>query len=269
MAKNEILKVIKIQQIKDSPYQGRFLTAETAPEEQDNGAEIQSLANSISRSGLMQPVVVRETGAGKYELIDGHRRIAAYKQLGLGNIKAIVKPYDERQAQVFAIVGNLQRKNLSTIEMAVTFQKVLDAGVFKDKKELSESVGKDETYVGDVLNTLKMDDRIVADLAKTNAIKDVRMLRLIRNIEPVDDTQTSYRQWALYMKVIKEKLTRPQVARLIKDAHSKKPREKKYEIRRGARHISIKLKTGKLTPDQLERINKILEEKMQDVCKEF
>ena len=267
--KQDILKIIKLSDLKDSPWQGRFLSAGGANADQLQAMEIEQLAASISDNGLMQPVTVRQNEKGQYELVDGHRRVAAYRLLGIGNIKAIVKPYTDKEAQLFSIVGNLQRKNLNTIELAVSFQKVLDSQIFKDKKELSEAIGKDETYVGDVLNTLRMDDRIVADLARTNAIKDVRLLRLIRKVEPVDDNQTSYKQWALYMRVVKEKLTRADVARIIKETKEKKPREKRYSLQSGARHISIKLLTGKLSPEQREKIIGLLNEKMAEVSMEL
>ena len=267
--KQDILKILKISELKESPWQGRFLSVGSSDKDQLQMMEVGQLAESIRLSGLMQPITVRQLEKGVYELVDGHRRVAACRLLGLGNIKAIVKPYTEKEAQLFSIVGNLQRKNLNAIELAVSFQKVLDSELFKDKKELSEAIGKDETYVGDVLNTLKMDDRIVADLARTNAVRDVRLLRLIRKIEAVDQTQTSYKQWALYMRVVKEKLGRVDVARIIKEASQKKPRKKRYAIQPGARHVTVRLHTGKLSPEQLARIVSLLEDKMLELSKEL
>ncbi len=212
--KNEILQFIKLSQIIDSPWQGRLLNINFLDEDSPDVIEVKKLAKSIEENGLMQPITVRPVD-DKFEIIDGHRRVMAYKLLGRGDIKAIIKPYTEKEAQLFSLIGNLQRKNLNPIEQAVAFQKVLDSGLYNDKKELSAAIGKDETYIGDVLNTLNMDKRIVDDQSKTNAIKDVRMLRLIRKVEPVDEEQISYKQWALYQKVVEEKMTRVHLQKIM------------------------------------------------------
>jgi len=67
----------------------------------------------------MKPIVVRPSGKG-FEIIDGHRRVMAHKSLGLKQIKAIVTNASDKDAQEMGIIGNLQRKNLSTIELAMS-----------------------------------------------------------------------------------------------------------------------------------------------------
>lgn len=261
--KTELLKIIKLQDIAESPWQGRLFDTETRGRFNPDATRVKQLADSIEKNGLMQPITVREVD-GKYELVDGHRRVEAYKLLGLGNIKALVKPYSDREAQLFSIIGNLQRSNLNPIEQAVAFRKVLGSGLFKDKKELSAALGKDETYVGDVLNTLNMDDRIVNDLARTGAVQDVRLLRMIRRVEPADKNQTSYKQWALYQQVVKEKLNRKQLAELIRQ---NKAREKKKDptpwiLTQGRTTWQVKLKTGKLSPEKQAQLQALLNEKL-------
>jgi len=266
--KKEILKIISIKDIVDSPWQGRLLHSGLdgiSPEME----ELLALSESIKKNGLMQPVIVRELDE-KYELIDGHRRVMAAKLAGFGNLKAIIKDYDDQQSQLFSLIGNLQRKNLNLIEQALAFQKVLSNKMFLYNKELSRAIGKDETYVGDVINALKMDKRIIEDLVKNDTLRDVRLLRLIRKIEPTDTNQISDKQWHLYQKVVKEKLSRSQVQQLLKEEgpQSKKAiKAKQWVVKPGKKYIDIKLDWSKLNERKRQTLVKLLEEKLQDLMK--
>ncbi len=111
----------------------------------------------------MQPITVRQVGK-EYEIIDGHRRAEAFRRFGKEEIPAIISNVSDREAQVMAVVTNLQREDLSNIEKAIAFQKILASGLFKDKREFSKSIGKDETYVGNLVNTVNMNQRIIDDL---------------------------------------------------------------------------------------------------------
>ncbi len=266
----EILKIIPIKDIVESPWQGRII-----PQDGDDSdpaiEEIHDLSYNIKKNGLMQPIVVREAD-NRYEIVDGHRRVMATKMAGFGNIKAIIKNYDEQQAQMFSIIGNLHRKNLNPIELALSFQKVLNNGLFTNNKELSRAIGKDETFVGDVLNTLKMDKRIIKDITRTNSIKDVRVLRLIRKIEVVDENQTSEQQWDLYKKIISQKLSRKQVQQIVlhQSLQGKKPKKAiPWELKAGKTFIGLKFNTGKINSEKQQKILKLLEEKMQELIKEI
>jgi len=103
----------------------------------------------------MQPIVVRAVEKG-YEIIDGNRRVEAIKRLGRGQITALVKDVSDRDAQIMHVIGNLQRKNLKPIEQALTYQKMLDSGVFKDKRELSRAISKDEIAMREFSHQPKM-----------------------------------------------------------------------------------------------------------------
>ena len=173
--------------------------------------DLDTLAQSIRNTGLIHPIIVRPLEQG-YEIIDGHRRVEALKKLGRGQIMAIVKDVSDRDAQIMHVIGNLQRKNLKPIEQALTYQKMLDTGIFKDKRELSRAISKDETFVGDLIAMLQLDSRIIDDLAKNNLIKDLRILRLIRLSAPVDKNGVSNAQWELYRKVIFSKMGRKELA---------------------------------------------------------
>lgn len=221
------------------------------------------MAESIDKNGLMQPIIVRPVESG-YEVIDGHRRVKAMRKLGRGQILAIARVVSDKKAQIMHVISNLQRKNLKPVELALTYQKMLDSRIFKDKRELSKAIGKDETYVGDLLSTLQLDSRIIEDLAKNNLIKDLRILRLIRLYEPVDKNGTSDAQWELYRKVLFSKMSRKELA-----IHLKKPAGnpgvKAWKMKQTGKKVTINLETGILSQVQKDKLMKLIAEKMQEI----
>lgn len=259
----EIVKIISIKKLTQSPFQGRLLDINNKVKEIHLQNEIDDLAKSIEQSGLMQPIVVRQLN-DTYEIIDGHRRVMAIRQLGRGQVEAIIKSCDEREAQILSVIGNLQRKNLNPIEQAIAFKKLLDKKIFKDKRELSKAIGKDETFVGDLLNTLQMDPRIVDDLAHKNLVKDLRILRLIRKAGNIDKQGVSNEQWELYRKVIWQKLSRNQVRDLLRKKDSEK-RIKNYNIKTTAKGITLRIETTGMSKAAREEIAGWLEEKMNEL----
>jgi len=267
---NKNVQLILVDAIIDSPYQARFLSV-TDLETKESDKETLELAASIEANGLLQPVTVRKAGE-KFELIDGHRRVLAQKILKKQFIDAIVTDMDDKQAQLMGITANLQRKNLNLIELALAYKKMLDTDTFPDKKQLSASLGKDETYVGDVLNTLNMDKRIVEDLAKNNTIKDVRLLRVIRQIDDVDENQESTMQWNLYENVVKNNLSRQQVANYLKELFHKKRKKIFYNMTIDKKRLKINMNLGafenydpetiiKFVTDNLDKLDSFLSAK--------
>jgi len=207
--------LIPLDHLINSPWQGRFIPKAVENQRLDDRS-LQQLINSIKERGLMTPIVVRGTEEnGVYEVVDGHRRIEAYRVLDIQSIESIVRKYSDEEAQVFSVIGNLQRKSLNLIEKAVAFQKILDAKLFETKEGFSKAIGKDETYVGDVLNLLKMDQRIINELKGNSSIKDVRILRAIRKFDKAVKNKSD-KQWELYQMVSGEGLSRNQLAKYLK-----------------------------------------------------
>ncbi len=258
---NEEFVTIPVSKINDSPYQGRMMSTETdGTTNKDKNME--ELVRSIQASGLVTPVIVRPLGNG-YELIDGHRRVFAFRQLGISDIKAIVYNSTDKEAQIMSITGNLLRKNLATIELALAYKKILDEGLYKDRKAFSLALGKDESHVSDLLNTLKMDSRVIDDLASSDSIKDLRLLRLIRNAGPADKDQISDIQWQLYRRAVDEKLSRSQLSEIIKG--DKKPQRRSWKMGETKHKLSIKLSITHFTPEQKEKLKIMIEQKMNEI----
>ena len=254
---------IPLSDLKDSPWQTRFEAISGLKGQPAKQHDIDELAESIDKNGLMQPIIVRPVEGG-YEVIDGHRRIKAMRKLGRGQILAIARVVSDKKAQIMHVIGNLQRKNLKPVELALTYQKMLDSDIFKDKRELSKAIGKDETYVGDLLATLQLDNRIIEDLAKNNLIKDLRLLRLIRLYHPVDSNGVSNPQWELYRKVLLTKMSRKELALFLKKP-ANNPAVKTWKMKHSQKKVTISLETGILDQAKKEKLMKLIAEKMQEI----
>jgi len=258
----EQIQNILIEKLVESPYQGRFiLTSETEGVLDDKN--LSELKNSIDERGLMTPIVVRSIGDG-FEIIDGHRRVAAYKLLSKTHIEAIVESYGEDSARVFSLVGNIMRKNLSLIEKAIAFKKVKDSGAYPDFKAIAIAIGKDETFVRDITNTLYMDQRIIDDLTQHKTTEDARLLRAIRGIEKAKKDKTDHpyksdKQWELYDKFKKEGLTRDALIQMVKD--QKQAPEKPFSIGIKKRSVLVKVNQN-LTDEQQKQLQKFISDKL-------
>ena len=257
------LETLLIENLTDSPYQGRMINEDTKLG-QPKLKRLKELSNSINSSGLLQAISVRKVG-GEYEIIDGHRRVEAHKLLGIKTIKAVLTDKTDREVQIMSVVANLQRTNLNNIEKAFSFQKILKAKIFKTKKELSKAIGKDKTYVGDILNLLNLDKRIIADILKNQTTNDVRLLRLIRKMGEIDGEDISEDQYILYQKFRKEKLTRLQLLSFIENRDGGKASPVVISGRHKKFTVTI---AEKLKPEQQKRFKEIMAEKMKDALNE-
>lgn len=264
-AEKEELSRIPLTSIRPSPWQGRFLDENNSASL--DAAQVKELVDSISKSGLMQPVIVRQIDNG-YEMIDGHRRLCAFKAINRAEIPAIVRSCADKDAQVLSIVGNLQRKNLKPLELAVAYRKALSSGLFATQRELSLAIGKHESFVGEILNTLSLDRRILDDLEKHNTISDIRTLRAIRRVGVVDSDGICEEQYTFYRKVVDNKLTREQVIAESKSIISGKSAETVNVSLNGNRIsvsfdlVKVPAKERKTMARELEKKIKALVEKM-------
>ena len=167
------------------------------PRRNFNEHELRELAESIKRYGMIQPLVVTQTGAG-YELIAGERRLRAAKILGLASVPAIVRQADEQQQLELALVENLQREDLNAIEAALAYRKLIDEFNLS-QDELAARLGKSRPVITNTLRFLNLPEEIQA------ALIDGRIneghAKLIAGLE------NENKQLALYKKILLNKLT--------------------------------------------------------------
>ena len=125
------------------------------PRRQFAQAEIDELAESITHNGVLQPVIVRETPDGQFELIAGERRWRAASQAGLNTIPAVVRQASDRQVMELALIENIQRSDLTPIEVARAYQRLLlEFSLTQD--QLAARVGKTRSSVANLLRLLSL-----------------------------------------------------------------------------------------------------------------
>ena len=137
---------IRIESIEANPYQPRTKFDEDA---------LNELAQSIKTYGLIQPVTVRPVGSGKYQLISGERRFRAAQMAGLTEIPAFVRTVDDALSIQMALVENIQRADLNALEIAMSYQMLIDE-CHLTQDELGTKVGKTNTTISNYLRLLKL-----------------------------------------------------------------------------------------------------------------
>lgn len=144
---------VDINSIETNPYQPRTEFDQVA---------LNELSESIKVQGLIQPITVRKHGA-VYQLISGERRLRASKLAGLTQIPAYIRSADDQQMLEMALIENIQRENLNAIEVALSFQMMIDECSLKPE-QLGERVGKNRTTVSNYLRLLKLPPVIQASI---------------------------------------------------------------------------------------------------------
>lgn len=120
---------------------------------------LQELADSIAAQGLVQPVVVRPTAEGDFELIAGERRWRAAQQAGLHEIPAIVRDLDEQAAAAVSLIENIQREDLNPLEEAGAIGRLV-SDFELTHQQVAEAVGRSRAAVSNLLRLLDLDDRV-------------------------------------------------------------------------------------------------------------
>lgn len=148
------INFIKVDHISVNPFQPRATFDEAA---------LQELSESIKVQGLIQPITVRQVGKNQYQLISGERRLRASKLANITEIPAYVRTANDQQMLEMALIENIQRENLNAIEVALSFQRMIDECNLK-QEELGERVSKNRSTVTNYLRLLKLPPAIQAGI---------------------------------------------------------------------------------------------------------
>jgi ParB family chromosome partitioning protein len=175
--------------IEPNPYQPRITFNQEALDE---------LADSIRTLGLIQPITVRKTAAGRYQIISGERRFRASRQAGMDMIPAYIRDTNDQGMLEMAIVENIQRENLDPIEVAMSYQRLIDECNLT-QEQMAFRVGKKRASVTNYLRLLKLPAKIQHDLKA--GILSVGHAKVLLGVE--DDAV----QEALCDLVIKEEMS--------------------------------------------------------------
>lgn len=120
---------------------------------------LQELADSINAQGVVQPIVVRSIGAGRYEIIAGERRWRASQLAGLHAIPAMIRNVDDRDAIAIALIENIQRENLNPLEEARALKRLIDEFEMTHE-QAAEAVGRSRAAVSNLLRLLDLEDAV-------------------------------------------------------------------------------------------------------------
>jgi len=191
---------VNISDVETNPYQPRTEFDQVALDE---------LSESIKVQGLIQPITVRKNGA-KYQLISGERRLRASKLAGLTQIPAYIRSADDQQMLEMALIENIQRENLNAIEVALSFQMMIDECKLKPE-QLGERVGKNRTTVANYLRLLKLPAAIQASI-RDNKIS-MGHARALISIEESD------KQLYIHQEILDKGLSVRKVEELVRGIH--------------------------------------------------
>lgn len=213
--KNDEIKKILIDQIVPNRFQPRTVFDEE---------KIEELSRTIHIHGIIQPIVVREFAPGKYEIIAGERRWRAMKKLGWKEAPAIIKNMSDTETASVALIENLQREELSPIEEAIAYGKLLELHNLT-QEALAQRLGKGQSTVANKLRLLKLPQPVQTALLNKTITE-----RHARSLIPLKDPE---KQVALLAEIIERNLnvkqTEERVVRLLEQKNVKpKPKRKAF-----------------------------------------
>jgi ParB family chromosome partitioning protein len=189
---------LALEKIEANPFQPRDYFEEIA---------LNELADSIKEQGVIQPVTVRKLGYDKYQLISGERRYKAAKIAGLKEIPSYIRVANDQQMLELALIENIHRKDLNSIEIAISYNRLLEECDLTQEK-LSKRIGKDRTTVANYIRLLKLPAQIQIAIRK-EMITNGHARALIN----VGDSETQIR---ILEEIIRNNLSVREVENLVK-----------------------------------------------------
>lgn len=210
----EKIEKIKIDSIKPNKYQPRTVFSEE---------KIEELARTIHTHGVIQPIVVRKIGEG-YEIIAGERRYRAMKKLGWSEVPAIIRELDDKETASIALIENLQREELTSIEEAFAYEKLIELHSLT-QEALAQRLGKGQSTVANKLRLLKLPEEI-KNVILTKELSE----RHARALIPLKDKEL---QLQLCAEVLEQQLNVKQLeTRIQLLLNPEEPKEKRKAPRR-------------------------------------
>lgn len=190
---------ISIDSIDVNPFQPRTYFDEEA---------LRELASSIKELGVIQPITVRKLENNKFQLVSGERRFRASKLIGNKTIPAYIRLANDQEMLEMAIVENIQRKNLDPIEVALSYQRLIDE-INLTQEEMSIRVGKKRSTITNYLRLLKLDPIIQTGMR--DGFISMGHGRALINVDSTID------QLNIYEKILRDKLSVRQTEELVKN----------------------------------------------------
>ncbi|WP_432410747.1 ParB/RepB/Spo0J family partition protein [Rasiella sp. SM2506] len=186
-----------------------------------NEESLRELASSIKELGVIQPITVRKLGFNNYQLVSGERRFRASKLIGLTSVPAYIRIANDQESLEMALVENIQRQDLDPIEIALSYQRLIEE-IQVTQEELSDRVGKNRSTIANYLRLLKLDPIIQTGMR--DGFISMGHGRALINVENIDE------QLDIYEKIISKKLSVRDTEALVRD--NKAPEEKSAAVKK-------------------------------------
>jgi ParB family chromosome partitioning protein len=145
---------IELSRISFNPYQ---------PRESMNDEKFQDLVNSVRVHGVLQPIVVRAKGEGKYELVAGERRLRAATMAGLSRIPAVIREMTNEQSLQVALIENIQREDISAIDAAIAYRRLCDEFGLS-QEDIAFGLGKSRSTIANTMRLLNLPGSVINHL---------------------------------------------------------------------------------------------------------
>ena len=233
-ADQDDIKQIKLDDIRSNPYQPRKTFNEEA---------LKELAESIKNYGVFQPIIVKKSIKG-YDLVAGERRVKASKLAGLETIPAIIKDFSDDMMREIALLENLQRENLTAIELAWAYKGIIDS-LHITQEELANKLGKSRSNITNVLGLLRL-PKTVQDMVLEGKISmgHARELSKLEDKEQIIDYAKKIVDEDLSVRDV-EKLTSTSLDKKVNPINrDKKVNEYKYVEKELREILGTKVKIG-------------------------
>ena len=197
------IKEIPLSEIRTNPYQ---------PRKAFNEESLEELAASIKEHGVFQPIIVKKSIKG-YDLIAGERRVRAAKKAGLEKIPAIIKDFSDELMREIALLENLQREDLTAIELAWAYKGIIDS-LHITQDELANKIGKSRSSITNILGLLSL------PMSVQNMVLDGKLsMGHARELSKLSDTEQIK---AYAKKIVDENLSVRDIEELSKKVSIKK-----------------------------------------------
>ena len=235
---------------------------------------LEELADSIRENGLLQPILVREYGDGRYQIIAGERRFRASKLAGLTEIPAIILDRDNKSVAQIALIENIQREDLNPLEEAMAYKSLKDE-YDMTQEELSERIGKSRSAIANSIRLLDLPEAILAMVASRElsaghartllGVKDPEDMILLAQFAVEGDL--SVRQLEEQVKKINKKKKAEKVEEETEEPFVDYFREMELKIQRQlGRKVKIEDKGKKKTLTLYYEDNEDLDELLKSIC---
>ncbi len=223
-----------------------------------NKESIDELANSIAEKGILQPLLVRKMGGGKYELIAGERRLRAAKQIHLERVPVVIKDIDSNESLEIALIENIQRENLNPIEEALAYKDLI--GKFQyTQDELAKKLGKDRSSIANTMRLLKLPEEI-----RSHIINGTISMGHARALVTIDNREL---QTSIADEIIANSLSVRDVEKLLQKMRSDDDGDSPAETKKGVL-ASVAKSAGVVFRNLEDELKKILKTQIQIKGKE-